>query len=369
MAKINILYLITKATNGGAQKYVHDLAINLPKDEFDVIVAYGERGKLARTLAGDNIKLREIPSLRRDVVLWSDIASLFQLIRTFRELRPDIVHLNSSKAAALGACAARIAGIKKIIFTAHGWPFKEARSIFARVPIFFVSWLSALLSHAVIVVSRTDERLAGRMWGIRTKVHYIPLGLTPLSLAAPQEAYRAMFGSLPAAPLKSTTLRLLSIAELTANKGLRFAIEAVRRLRDRGLDVVYVIAGEGEERAKLEKLSRTYGLSEHVFLPGYIENAAANLLGFDVFVLPSLKEGTPYSLLEAAQAGISIVATDVVDDECLSHITNARRVPRKDPVALADAISELSKTPRMMSAPKNSSPLTDMLRDTYRLYR
>ena len=62
-----ILFLITKATWGGAQKYVYDLATNLPKEKFEVIVAYGEKGKLAEDLARAGVTTYQAPSLRRDV--------------------------------------------------------------------------------------------------------------------------------------------------------------------------------------------------------------------------------------------------------------------------------------------------------------
>lgn len=368
MAKIKILFLITKANRGGAQRYVYDLATNLPKSDFDVIIAYGERGELALNLAKAGIKLHEVSLLRRDVAIVSDIRSFFELLHLFRELRPDVIHLNSSKAAALGALAARIARVPKILFTAHGWPFKESRNVISRALVYIASWTTARLSSEVIVVSKTDERLARGMWGVRKKVRYIPLGLPPLLLSPPQEAYRAMFGSLPPAPLSSETLRLVTIAELTENKGLRFAIRAVALLRERGIDVTYVIAGEGTDRKNLEALVRTHGLADRVFLPGHIKRAAENLAGFDVFILPSIKEGTPYSLLEAAQADIPIVFTDVIDKELIARLENARRVPTKDAVALADSITELARLPRNRARTEELFPLSTMLSETFRLY-
>ena len=173
--RLKVLYIITKATWGGAQRYVYDLATNLPKEKFDVIVAYGVRGKLAGDLAASGIKLRELPFLARDITFFSDIKSFFEILRVLRALRPDVIHLNSSKAAALGALAARFSGVRKIVFTVHGWPFKESRNVLWRVLTYKISWLTAFLSHSVIVVSKTDERLARRMWGITKKVHYFPL--------------------------------------------------------------------------------------------------------------------------------------------------------------------------------------------------
>src|SRR3989344_6386881 len=159
-----VLYLITKATYGGAQRYVFDLATNLPKDAFEPIVAYGTHGKLAEDLSRANIQIVHLPSLTRDVAFLSDIKSFFEIYRCLKNMRPDVVHLNSSKAAGLGALAARMAGVRKIIFTVHGWPFKENRPYFLRFLIYLASWFTGLLSHSIIVVSKTDFEIGERLW-------------------------------------------------------------------------------------------------------------------------------------------------------------------------------------------------------------
>ncbi|MBI2610977.1 glycosyltransferase [Candidatus Kaiserbacteria bacterium] len=362
-----ILYLITKATAGGAQKYVYDLATNLPRVDCDVIVAYGERGRLARDLAASGIKLRELPSLARDIAFVSDIKSFVEMLRMFRELQPDVIHLNSSKAAAIGALAARIARVPKIIFTVHGWPFKENRNPIFRAFIYLASWTTGLLSHVVIVVSKTDERLAKRMWGIRKKTRFIPLGLPEFHLLSPNEGYRAMFGQIKPATIGSSTLRLVSIGELTTNKGLRYGIEATAELSERGIDAVYVVVGSGEDRAHLETLAKKLGVHDRVFFPGFIEHAHKNLSGFDTLVLPSIKEGMPYVLLEAVRAGIPIVATDVVDEDLTNRIPNLQLVPARDVQALTDAIVSLSKAPRTR-LPTDIFPLSEMTQKTMALY-
>jgi len=210
---LKVLYLITKATWGGAQRYVFDLVTNLPKEKFEPVVAYGTEGKLARDLPAAGIKVRRLRSLARDIALFSDIQSFFEILKVIRKNRPDVVHLNSSKAAAFGALAARIAGVPKIIFTVHGWPFKERKNILWRTFVYAASWLTALLSHEIVVVSGTDEQLGIRMWGVSKKIRFIPLGLEPLRTLPPAQAFRAMFGSLKPTPLQSATLRLVSIGE------------------------------------------------------------------------------------------------------------------------------------------------------------
>ena len=364
-----VLIIITKATWGGAQRYVYDLATHLPRDKYEPIVAFGQAGKLSNDLVTAGIETPQLSSLGRDIVLVSDIRSFFEIRRIIHEIRPDVVHLNSSKAAALGALTARLLGVEKIIFTVHGWPFKEDRNMVSRTFIRLISWFTALLSHYVIVVSRTDEDMGKRMMGIKKKVCFVGLGLAPFQTLPPHDAFRVMFGSLKPADLRSSTLRLVTIAELTANKGLRHAIDAVAILRERNIDAIYVIAGNGEERGALQAYATKIGVGDRVFLPGFVANARENLSGFDVFVLPSIKEGTPYVLLEAVFAGLPIVATSAIDQDLVAQVSNVRLVPPKDALALADAITELSKLPRTTANRANAFSLPEMVQDTVELYR
>ena len=361
-----VLFLITKATVGGAQKYVYDLATNVPRDRFEPIVAYCTKGKLAVQLEGATIRTVRVPSLGRDIAVISDIMSFFQIRRIIRHARPDIVHLNSSKAAALGALAARFAGTEVIVFTVHGWPFKERRNILARTFIYFISWLTAALCTHTIVVSKTDERLARRMWKVRRTVRHIPLGQAVIPFASPNDAFQAMFGQLPVPTPRSSTIRILSNSELSANKGIGYALDALEYLHQKGTDFMYLVVGDGEERARLEALAKSKGIAQNVFFPGHIEGSARYIRGFDVFLMPSLKEGMPYALMEAAAAGVPVVTTDVVRNE-FSHFPQFIFVPPAQSLALADAIERAATTPHQ-KIPENPFPLGEMVQSTIVLY-
>src|SRR3989344_6143426 len=320
-----ILFLITKATWGGAQRYVYDLATHLG-DGFEPIVAYGEKGKLSEKLERKAIESHPLPSLGRDIALVSDISSFFEILSCLRKVRPDVLHLNSSKAAALGALAARILGVKRIVFTVHGWPFNEKRNAVARALIYFISWFTTFLSHETIVVSKSDEVQGKTMRAVAGKIHYIPIGIEVPEYCTPEEAMQHLCGKVPALKNAPNVPRIGTIAELTANKGLRHAIEAIALLKKRGVDVLYVVVGEGEERGHLKTLVRKSGVVENVFFAGFVLDAARYLKAFDIFLLPSIKEGMPYVLLEAAAAGLTIVATNVVQQEA-SNIPNIHFVP------------------------------------------
>ncbi|RJQ35339.1 glycosyltransferase [Candidatus Parcubacteria bacterium] len=358
-----VLYVITKATYGGAQKYVHDLATNLSEQEFEPIVAYGTHGKLADDLSSAGIQVRQLPSLGRDIAIISDMKSFFEILKTVRELKPDMIHLNSSKAAAFGALAARIAGVPKIIFTVHGWPFKENRNILARTAIYAISWFTALMSSAIIVVSKSDERIGKRMPGVGGKIHHIQLGAELPTFLSREEAADTL-------AIQTKDVRIVTIAELTLNKGIRFALETIKKLEERGLPALYVVIGDGESRAELEHTAKILGISERVRFVGFLSDAARYLKAFDLFLLPSIKEGAPYVLIEAGAASLPIVMTTAANIEIVEHFPNVRVVSAGDPDALADAIVETlgDKTETELFPEKFAFSVEGMLEKTAALY-
>ncbi|MBI5457103.1 glycosyltransferase [Candidatus Kaiserbacteria bacterium] len=362
--KKKVLFLITKATWGGAQRYVYDLAAHLPREQFEPIVAHGESGRLAKMLSEARIQTYGLSALQRDVAFFSDIASFFGILKCIRAMKPDVIHLNSSKAAALGALAARVLGVPKIIFTVHGWPFKEGRNEFTRVLIYLVSWFTAFLSDAVIVVSKSDEAQGRKMRWVGKKIHYVPIGIEMPHFIARDEALEA-FGLK-----KASVPRIVTIAELIENKGLRYGIEAISVLKSANINAQYTIIGTGELRRRLEDFAMETNVTEHVTFAGFVDDAARYLKAFDVFLLPSIKEGMPYVLPEAAAAGLPIVTTTVVNPAFVDSYSRIRAVPPADPEALAAALME---TMREMSEgelfpPQNHFTLSDMTEKTIALY-
>jgi glycosyltransferase involved in cell wall biosynthesis len=293
-----LLFVITKSNWGGAQRYVYDLATALPASEFAVLVALGQPGQLETKLVKAGIATFQIQSLQRDISVTAEIKSFFELFRLFRTERPDIVHLNSSKAAGLGALSARLAGIPRIIFTAHGWPFWEQRNSASRALIYFFSWLTALLSHTIIVVSDYDLKVARNMPFVAHKTIRIYNGIDTHMQFGSGDVIRKSFPK---------GVRITgTIGELNKNKNQIALIEQAKN--DPHLYVA--IVGDGENYPYLKKKIEEYGLETMVKLFGFMP-ASDVLRGFDVFALPSIKEGLPYVLLEARLAGLPIVANRV----------------------------------------------------------
>lgn len=334
MAK-KVLLVVTKSNWGGAQRYVFDMATNMPP-EFEVAVAYGGSGELVRRLQEKNIRLIPIPSMVRNVTTNKDVQAFFELIKIFRAEKPDIVHLNSSKAGALGALAARVAGIKKIIFTVHGWPSNEPVSSLAKIFRWTASLVTLLLCHTVMSNSRFTEMHA-------------PLGIktTPVlnGIAEPaflsRENARDALGRKAAVPHDAFWIG--TIAELHKNKGLDILIAAMTSVPP---PINLLIIGEGEQYEYLQNLIATHQLEDRVKLVGFMRDAATYLKAFDLFVLPSRTESLGYVIIEAGMAGLPVVATtvggipEIVDDQL-----NGILVPPYDASDLAEALNEMIASP------------------------
>ncbi len=351
---MKILYVITKSNWGGAQRQVFDLATNLPKAQFEVAVALGGSGLLKEKLDVAGIRTISIETLGRDIKIFNDLISFFKIVKIIKKEKPDIVHAHSSKAGALSAFAVFVLRLilklqaksykLKAIYTVHGWMFLEKRPWWWTTAMRFFSWLTILLNHKTITVSENDKNASADFLGVKNKIVTIPNGIGTINFLEKTEARKKI---LPKQEKLGELFWFGAIAELHKNKGLNFAIEAV----DKNLPAILVIIGEGEERKNLEQLIIKRGLQEKVFLVGQIDNAASLLKAFDVFLLPSVKEGMPYSVLEAGAAGRPIIASAVGGlPEIVTDMESGILVQAGRPAEIKKAMEFLMNNPERRSA-------------------
>ncbi|MDP2945908.1 MAG: glycosyltransferase, partial [bacterium] len=133
-----------------------------------------------------------------------------------------------------------------------------------------------------------------------------------------------------------------TIANLYRNKGLDFLILAAARIKKSQPNWRFVIIGEGPERSKIENLIKKSNIENNMFLTGFISDASECLKAFDLFVLPSVKEGQPWTILEAMAAEIPIVATNIAGiPEMIENEKSGLLVEPADPEALFLAIEKM----------------------------
>jgi glycosyltransferase involved in cell wall biosynthesis len=133
---------------------------------------------------------------------------------------------------------------------------------------------------------------------------------------------------------------------LHQKKGFDILIDAIGLLRDRGVDTICRIAGEGPERGRLEAKIAALGLGDRVTLAGWREDLSAFLAEGDVFAFPSYQEGFPLVLLQAMAAGLPITASAIDGpNEMLIAGENALMAAAGDPQALAGGLAMLLADP------------------------
>lgn len=334
-----ILYLVTLGTWGGAQRYVFDMATAAKEAGHEVLVVTGP-GRLANRLEASGVPTHVTTHFRRGIQIRAEIASFQALLTVIRTFKPDVVHANSSKAGVLGILAARLSGVRRTIFTAHGWAFTEQRPWFQK-SIFWVGYyLTIMLADYTICVSQGIKEGTRRMPFVRSKISLIYNGVELAPLLT-REAARAHL-----APNVSLPFWIGTVAELHPNKHLDLLIEAFALITHDYPDVYLAIIGEGSERERLEQLITTHDLKDRIALCGHQEPAIQYLSAFDIFVLPSRTEALGYVLLEAGLARLPVVASAVGGiPEVIRHEETGLLFPSGDTGALTAALTRYLDDP------------------------
>ncbi len=371
-----ILYVITKGTWGGAQRYVYELAHAAKARGHAVIVACGTPGELVHRLEDTEIPVVLISGLARDIRLGSDLRALIALIRLIHREHPDVVHSNSSKAGLLATLAARLTGVRHNIFTAHGWAWNELRPTWQQYVFRALHACTVLLATRVIAVSEAVALQAAWMPGASRKMVTIRHGVAPLALL-PRSESRTFLASLNEHHPPTDAFWIGTLAELHPTKGLDTLFKAFARLYTTHPEAVLVCIGAGQDRGRLTALAHMLRIEDRVFFAGHIQHAARLLPALDVFAFPSRSEALGYAALEAGQAGLPVVASNVGGiPEIISHDTTGLLVPPGNEEALADALARLITEPelriRLSSAltqsVHTSFAVEQMLEQTFALY-
>lgn len=283
---MKILYIITQADGGGAQKYVLALA-----KHFGGSIAAGDE---ARQLFSDartaGLNVYPLKHLKRNIHPWHDFWAMWEIRSLIKKTRPDIVHLNSTKAGVLGSFAA--IGLKtKVIFTAHGFRFLEPMSFAAKNFYLTLEKIASAYRDFIITVSETDKKAALENGLIsENKIQTVHNGIGQIDFLPKDEARKQL-----GLPLDKKIYGV--IANDYATKGLDI-LEATKPV-------------PGSLIAIIGKHSPNKKSSDHVKYLGYKPNASIYFKAFNATFIPSKKEGFPYSALEAMQAGQPIAATSV----------------------------------------------------------
>jgi len=347
-----VLILITQSVFGGAQKYVFDLATGLNRQKYEVAVAAGGEGKLFDKLKNADIQIFRRKCLKRPICPTCDIEAYFKLKKLFKEWQPDILHLNSSKVSVLGSLAARNLPIK-IIYTVHGTVFQPPFSFLTSKFFLWLEKWTVKYKDKIICVSENDhqlwlkynvappEKLVTIHNGIESNIDFLPK----------DEARHKLFEqNPPTPPFTKGGLEGISVVGFIGyfypDKNLATLVRAANlilnapKLTDK--KILFAIIGDGPQKSLIESLIKKYKISEKFLFLGARPEAHKYLKAFDVFTQPSVKEGLPYTILQAMAASVPIVASDVGGiPEMITDNFNGFLIKPHDAETLAEKILQI----------------------------
>jgi glycosyltransferase involved in cell wall biosynthesis len=285
-----------------------------------------------------------------------ELLTVLSLLRIYRRLRPGVAHHFTVKPNIYGAFAARLAGVPVVVASVTGLGYVyTGDDLLARLlrPLVSLLYRAAfMLSDAVTFQNPDDLDDLARAWALPTgkgrvvlggsgvdTAHYDPAAVDPAAIRALRESL---------APREGTAVVLL-VARMLWHKGIGEFVEAARALRARGLDAQFVLVGPedtGNPAAIPGSTLRQWVEEGAVQYLGERSDVRELMAAADVVALPSYREGTPRTLLEAAAMGKAMVASDAPGcREVVDHEATGLLVPPRDAGALAEAIERLLLSP------------------------
>jgi len=278
--------------------------------------------RTAEFLKSFNGHFIEVPELKRDINLVHDIAALASLYKIFTREKFDVIHTHTLKAGFLGGIAGRLARCRAVVHTPYGRVFYGH----SRLPLF---------SDKVIAPTGLEKREMIRQHICPAeKIEVMRHGIEFESYALPEtdrRNFRAGFG------FSDNDKVIGMLGRLETDKGPEYFVEAASFIAARWPEARFIMAGDGSLRKRLEAKVMELGLKKKFVFAGWREDVPGILSTLDILVMPSLNEAVGMAAVEAAAAGVPLIATNVGGvPEMVKDGDTAILVAPREPRAIAD---------------------------------
>ena len=350
---IRVLRVIARLNMGGPAIHVANLAAGLETRGYHTTLVAGSlaRGEDSMAFLAERLGVAvvSVEELQREVSAVHDARSVLRIAELIRNERPHILHTHTAKAGAIARAAALLAGGARppvVLHTFHGHVLKG----------YFDAGRTAFFRHVERTLARASDVLVAVSPEVRDEL--VELGVAPygkfvvIRLGIPLEKrlgdptadsdYRRLYG------IPKDAFVVGWVGRMTGVKATRAVLEIVRATRERGVDAVLCMVGDGPDREPLEQLAHELGIARSCYFVGYQPDVAGYYRLFDAFVLPSVNEGTPVSAIESLASGTAVVANrvggvpDVVRDGVDGYL-----VEPGDIDAAATRLAELAADPAL----------------------
>lgn len=304
--------------------------------------------------------IRHVPMehATRSVSPLDDALALPELIRLFRSLRPDIVHTHNPKPGLYGRLAAKAAGVPGIVNTVHGLYAAPEDAWTKKSVVYGLERVAATCSQIELCQNPEDLDVLRHLRVPERRLTLLGNGVDlgrfrPPTDASAHEEARAQLGVEPGKTVVGF------VGRLVWGKGLKELFASAAALAQSHPEVVFVLIGPTDD-SKGDALTRDELQAAealgNVILAGHRDDVEALYPAFDVYVLPSYREGFPRSAMEAAACGVPVIATGIRGcRQVVDHGTTGLLVPLHDVAALTTAISDLVDDPTKRAAMAQAS--------------
>ncbi|EBD0794414.1 glycosyltransferase family 4 protein, partial [Salmonella enterica] len=268
----------------------------------DHIIICSSEGPLTQKLKELKIPYFCVGELCREISVFNDLIAIKKVYKILKLTNADVVHTHSSKTGVIGRIAAKIAGIKRVIHTVHGFSFPSAKSRRAYLLYYFLEYVVKYFTDALIVLNEQDKRIACQ------KLHYAPKNVYLIPNGV--DVYKFIPDELCLEYNDNAKLlKVIMVGRLWEQKDPSTLLKAVTHLLERNINIELSFVGDGELRSELMLQTEKY-INKIKFL-GWRDDIERILPEHDVFVLPSLWEGMPLAILEAMSCGLACIVTNI----------------------------------------------------------
>jgi glycosyltransferase involved in cell wall biosynthesis len=321
----NILHLIETSGPGGAEKMLINLVESLVPGDYTSIIGLMKDGWLSRILSDLGYETLILPHTRS-----IDFEFARNLISVIKRKNIDVLHAHEFAMNVYGSMASAVTGVP-IVTTVHGKNYYGER-LRRRLAYRFVSRQSKMVAVSNDIADYLMKTIGICAKNIMTIHNGVRIDGFRKDGSA-RNRIREMLGLSDDQPLLGTVGNLYPV------KGHIYLIKAIAIIKKIVPDVKTVIAGRGELLDRLKEEVSGLGLEKNIEFLGYREDIPQLLQAMDIFILPSLSEGTPLSILEAMASQKPVVATDVGGlSEIVEDGETGFLVPSEDPESLAEKI-------------------------------
>ncbi|MFN0161688.1 MAG: glycosyltransferase family 4 protein [Burkholderiales bacterium] len=302
-------------------------------------------GHYMRDLRGRGCIMHALP-IARSLAPHRNVAALAHMLRLLKRERYDILHVHTPVAALLGRIAGRLAGVPMIVYTAHGFYFHEGMPAWKRRAYMALEWIGGRVTDLLFTQSAEDAATAVTAGFVRAEnVVAIGNGVDPGQFPETSPLRRTAARARLGVPADALVVGM--IGRLVEEKGYPEFLAAAVEVAGRFPTAVFVAVGErlaSDHAGCIDtELTRAHAaLGDRLLLTGQREDIPDLLAAFDLFTLPSYREGMPRTIIEAMMTGLPVVATDIRGSrEEVVHDETGLLVPVRDARALAAAWNTL----------------------------